>query len=674
MKYTYLNIFLINLACIVSYGQESESVNNNFKLEDCKNAEKCIEIAIQLREENSYIEADSFFQKCLILSQKNSNRKILPKLFYHFGMNSRKLSNYEESINIFNQFLGLPSASQQPYLADVYSEFSKVHQHLGNLEKAYQLQLNSLQIHELSNDSTQIMKGFFELGSIFFYQKNYELALEKYKETYTIAKRVDSERYQYNSLGAIGGTYSRLGKLEESTSYNLQAFQLAKKMNYKIGLAYSAHNIGYNYFASEKFDSALVYFEESYLIKKETNDSWGQTESLEFLGNTHLEMGNYKKAIDYLNSSLSMAKKIQSKHLILESYSALSIAYTRSKEFEKANDFLNNYIALNDSLVNETMMENMKEAKTQYEVQQKEVEIVQKNYELSRTYTWGLMGGILSLALLAWLIFRNYQTQKKNNKLLELKNREIQFNYKKLEANNEKLRSFAFIVSHDLKEPLRTIGSYASLVKRRYKNKLDDEGNEFLNYITDGASKLYSLLNDVLGYAKLDEKEEEMIMVDMAEIVQMASNNLDEQIDEKKAEIKCTNLPQLIGRKNQILEVVQNLIDNAIKFNEEKIPVVQISSFKEGGNYVFAIKDNGIGLDMTYEKQIFKVFKRLQGKYEYKGTGVGLATCKKIVEQDDGKIWVESEIGKGSTFFFSIPILEKPISKDEFQIQHEMAG
>ena len=169
MKSTLLNILLLNIISIFSYGQDVSSDGDKFKLEDCENVEKCIEIAIQLRGENSYEKADSFFQKCLILSKKNSNSKILPKLFYHFGMNSRKLSNYEESINIFNQFLALPSASQQPYLADVYSELSKAHQHSGNLEKAYQLQLNSLQIHELSNDSIQIMKGVFELGSIFFY-------------------------------------------------------------------------------------------------------------------------------------------------------------------------------------------------------------------------------------------------------------------------------------------------------------------------------------------------------------------------------------------------------------------------------------------------------------------------------------------------------------------------
>lgn len=641
---------------------------------DCNNDQECIQLGIQFRDSTNYEKAELYFQKGIELAKKNGNKKNLSKLFFLRGNNFRKSSEYEKSIAIFDEFLNFTESDQSPLLADVYSELSKAHQHSGNFEKAYQYQLNSLNIHESTRDSIQIMKGVYELGSIFFFQKNYELALEKYQETYSIAKRLKHKRYQYNSLGALGGTYSRMEQLENSIKYNLRAFKLAKKINYKIGLAYSAHNIGFDYFSAEKYDSALVYLQESYLLKKESNDIWGQTESLESIGNTYIELGKYDLAIDYLNRSLVMAKSIQSKPRILECYTTLAMAYRKNKDYKKEAAFLDKYITLNDSLVNETMVENMKEAKTQYEVQQKEVEIARKNYELSRTYAWGLMGGMVSLALLAWLIFRNYRTQKRNNKLLELKNREIQLNYKKLEANNEKLRSFAFIVSHDLKEPLRTIGSYASLVQRRYKNKLDKEGSEFLEYITDGASKLYSLLNDVLGYAKLDEKEEEMKIVDMTAIVQAASRNLESQINEKNAEIKCSNLPQFLGRENQILEVVQNLIDNAIKFNKEEIPVVQISSFKEGSNYIFVIKDNGIGFDMIYEKQIFQVFKRLNGKYDYKGSGVGLATCKKNLEQDDGKIWAKSEVGKGSSFYFSLPILEKPINKTEFKMQKEVVA
>ncbi len=225
-----------------------------------------------------------------------------------------------------------------------------------------------------------------------------------------------------------------------------------------------------------------------------------------------------------------------------------------------------------------------------------------------------------------------------------------------LVRSNQELEQFAYIASHDLQEPLRMVSSYVQLISKRYKDKLDNDANEFIGYIVNGAKHMQTLLRDLLEYSRVGSKGKSFELTDMKTALNSAVTNLNKHIEESKAEISCGNLPGVYADQTQIVQLFQNLIDNAIKFCGDKPPRIHISSEWKKTEWVISVSDNCIGIDPKHFDRIFEIFKRLHSGDKYPGTGIGLAVCKKIVERHGGRIWVKSEPGKGSTFYFTIPV------------------
>jgi PAS domain S-box-containing protein len=239
------------------------------------------------------------------------------------------------------------------------------------------------------------------------------------------------------------------------------------------------------------------------------------------------------------------------------------------------------------------------------------------------------------------------------------KKREQQLNeiINELERSNDELQSFAYITSHDLQEPLRTIASFAQLIKRRYKGKLDSDADEFIDFMVDSAYRMKEMIQGLLDYSRVGTKGGEFKEFQAKIALNYALNNLGTAIGENNAEITSDSLPVIFADEDQIIRVFQNLIGNGIKFRKEGIqPKIHISAKREDNEYVFSVSDNGIGLEEQYSDKIFEVFKRLHSIGEYQGTGIGLAIVKRIIDRHGGRIWIESELGKGSTFYFTIPI------------------
>ncbi len=236
---------------------------------------------------------------------------------------------------------------------------------------------------------------------------------------------------------------------------------------------------------------------------------------------------------------------------------------------------------------------------------------------------------------------------------------EIKSLLNELKRSNEELQQFAYITSHDLQEPLRTIASFTQLMERRYKGKLDDDADEFMGYIVDASVRMKQMIIDLLEYSRVGTKQEMFRTISMESELNHALVNLNALIERSHAEITHDPLPVVFGDKSQLVLLFQNLVSNSIKFRKEsEPPKIHISSGEdlEKKEYVFSIADNGIGIEEQYFGRIFTIFQRLHTRDEYPGTGIGLSVAKKIVERHGGKIWVESEFGKGSTFYFSIPM------------------
>ena len=224
-----------------------------------------------------------------------------------------------------------------------------------------------------------------------------------------------------------------------------------------------------------------------------------------------------------------------------------------------------------------------------------------------------------------------------------------------LERSNKDLEQFASIASHDLQEPLRMVASYTQLLAERYEGQLDEKAKKYIAYAVDGAIRMQRLVNDLLAYSRIGTRGNPIEPTDSHSILGEAIRNLAAAIEESKAIVTNEELPMVRADASQLVQVFQNLLANAIKFRGENFPRVHVSVRDEGREWVFSVRDNGIGIDRQYAERIFLIFQRLHTRQEYPGTGIGLAVCKRIVERHGGKIWFESEPGKGSTFFFTVP-------------------
>lgn len=225
-----------------------------------------------------------------------------------------------------------------------------------------------------------------------------------------------------------------------------------------------------------------------------------------------------------------------------------------------------------------------------------------------------------------------------------------------LERSNAELKKFAYVASHDLQEPLNQVANYVQLLEMRYQNALDEDADEFIAYVVGGVSLMQTLIDDVLAYSKVDMQGIEFAPTSVEEALQKALNNLRRRITQTGAKITHDELPIVMADSTQLMQLFQNLIGNAIKFHSDKPPEIHIGVSRLEDEWLFSVSDNGIGIEPQFSDRIFVIFQRLHTRDEYQGTGMGLAICKKIAECHRGNIWVESQLGEGATFYFTIPV------------------
>ncbi len=269
----------------------------------------------------------------------------------------------------------------------------------------------------------------------------------------------------------------------------------------------------------------------------------------------------------------------------------------------------------------------------------------------------GILVRILQISLLKLAktkaYTRNLQTElKKKEEMVNSLNKLA----KELELSLEEIKNFSTIISHDLQVPLATVIGYVELIKTRYSSNFSVEANEFFNYISDNSYFMRGLINDLLKYAKINFTIDEFDLIDTDSIINIVIESLNSIIVKENAKIQCEPLPKVYGKANLLSQVFLNLVANAIKFRSSDSPIIIISAEIIDQYWMFSIKDNGIGINLTENKDLFTIFKRGDNAKLYPGNGLGLAICKKIITAHHGKIWIDSKPGRGSTFYFTLPI------------------
>ncbi len=228
-----------------------------------------------------------------------------------------------------------------------------------------------------------------------------------------------------------------------------------------------------------------------------------------------------------------------------------------------------------------------------------------------------------------------------------------------LQRSNQELQQFAHVVSHDLQEPLRMVSTYVQLLAERYRGQLDTNADEFIDYAVEGVARMHQLILDLLEYSRVQTRAKAFTAASCEEILARVLSNLRTMITDKAAMVTYDRLPTVTGDASQLNQIFQNLLSNALKFHGQEPPQIHIAAERKNDEWVFSVRDNGIGVDSKHAERIFVIFQRLHTHREYPGTGIGLAICKRIIEYHGGRIWVESEVGKGSTFYFTLPAGEE---------------
>lgn len=503
------------------------------------------------------------------------------------------------------------------------------------------------------------------------------------------------QRLKALMLANISEGYRLMDEYDNALFYIKKTFAMAEKNNYRTIISMYSNDYGKILTKLKKYEEAKLVFERGIRMNEELNDFMSKVWILNHYADLEITLGNYSHAKELVLQSLNLATEKNALDAILYSKLCLArIAFDRkdykesihqcnkiiaegdlehrgsyiqearkllSLNLEKTGDIkgaLNNIRTYN--LTRDTILKNEKialtvELNTRYRSQEKEQEIIflEKEKKLNEKYINGLIVfcfiSVFSAGFIFYLLFKT----RSKEKIIKEKNIELQ---KYIEYNLE-LENFAYIASHDLKTPIRTIISFSQILKAKATDKLNDNQKDYLDFIIKGTKEMSNLINDLLKYSKVNRGQINPQKIEVREFIDNILKSNKSYLDEKSSKIKMDiQTPFIYGDKIKLGQVFQNLILNGVKFHKpyEK-PEILIRSKTEKNQILFEIKDNGIGIEQDYFDKIFLIFKKLNSKDDYQGSGIGLSICKKVIELHNGKIWVNSAPGKGTSFFFSLP-------------------
>ena len=465
------------------------------------------------------------------------------------------------------------------------------------------------------------------IGTIYANVFNYDESLDRYKTVLNEYQDILKETTHIAINLNTGSLYYASEQYPLSLDFYKRALKMAHLGSKKQFSAQALALISRTYLAQNKLGDAISTANEAAEFTKELGgNAPGRQINLLNLAQIEFLKGNTEGVAELALRGIAAARRVKDDASELRGFKMLSDIYRKNGDFEKALHSKNIHSRKQEDYLK--MQRNMHalDFEIRYALREKE----QKIEELLKENR-----------LQGMLLERNSQIEKQNEQLRQA---------------NEELQQFAFITSHDLKEPLRMIGSFAQIIQRQNAGKFNEDSVSYFSYVNEGVTRMNSLLDALLQYATIGKLDLELESVDMNEVLRNAKRNLTLKIEETDANILCGEMPTVNAVPSLLTNLFQNLISNAIKFRRnEGRPIILINATEQKKDWYFTVEDNGIGIADEHKERIFVIFQRLHTRAKYEGTGIGLSICHKIITQLGGKIWVESEPNQGSTFCFTIP-------------------
>jgi signal transduction histidine kinase len=656
-----------------------------------------LEIKRLLKTSNDYIFKDfeqalTLANTALHLSQKHNDKIFIYKSFRKIGLLNEKNNHLLEAKNNYQKALELLEDIPTPAQMDILLDWAIINKQLGQYVVAQEYYLKALELSKAKGDFEIVSFSYHGLSTLHSLLNSFEKAVDYNIQALKVSEQLGDKKSECNEYRNLSEIYRRSSHIDLAFKSLNQAIQLSKElkdtMEISLCLSLEARLLQLehkNEQALSKYQEVLPFLNsmgdksvicevmvnmaEIYVTKgmiKEADDYFQKTFLIKHklsiidLSNFYLKYGlfvsqkkKYDDAINAFNLSLKYAQEGQYKDFIHKSNIELYKIYKEKGDNIKSLEHLAVAYAYADSLLKDESDKRMVDAQFKYDVEQsnKKFDTMQRQQERSKVLIIFVAFLVLVaiLALFLWL-------QHGKNRILKEKTAEIERKNHALEESNEVLLQYAYVSAHDLKEPLRSIGSFVNIIKRKYVHLLPVEAEGYMNFVTDGVKRMETLLSALLEYSTIaSEKIDDVKTASVGKALNDVLQNLSLKITESEARINYPSvLPDVKINHLHLSQIFQNLISNSLKFCETK-PIIDFKIIHKDDTFIISLKDNGIGMNKDYENKVFKLFQRLDRSKQYEGSGIGLTICKNIVEKYDGTIWFESAEGKGTNFFISFP-------------------
>ncbi|MEZ4775762.1 MAG: tetratricopeptide repeat protein [Bacteroidia bacterium] len=538
-----------------------------------------------------------------------------------------------------------------------------------NYEAAVKEYERILELGLSEKEGARILRNIYHnLACIYQYQEEYPKAISGFQKSMKISLATNDTAAIISTQNLIGDTYRETKNYDSAMIYLRSAYSLMKKADNYNEIVSVLNNIGAVFLDQHIADSAFFYF-SSALKKAQQNDNiYGVCVINYNLGRIAQDNQQYNEAVRFFQSSLDVAEAHQFTERILFGQKELQHTFALMGDFSAAYKVQEQYMQLKDSLFAVEGQGKLKKLEKrlviQEQVQKQEKEKQALIYANQLRTIW-LVSSLIALGLvliLTGVLVSRYRSKSRLNRLLEIQNQKIQTQSEviaqknfRMEKSLHDLNEFAYIVSHNLREPLRRIGSYVSLLNMRYAPTLPAEAGEFMKYSVQGVHDLKLMLDDLLSYVIVEIENHAVSQVDTAAIVENVRLKILEDIPDTEITIvQAAPLPVITSNENLSELLFFHIIENAVKFRSQEPPLIHISASPEKNGYHFTIQDNGIGIDPMSISKVFSLFYRGTVSDKYSGTGIGLSVCKKIVNLHHGEIWAESSPGNGTKIHFTV--------------------